>query len=122
MLCYSLPTSLRTHQGIKYLNATIADVCANQAIAVPSRLYFTPRPEKTLNGLRVGIKDNIDIAGANTFDSSLAYGEFRSIKCQHAPTIQRLLDLGAVIASMTGMSQFTYAEDPTGDFVDFHAP
>ncbi|KAF4957903.1 hypothetical protein FGADI_2732 [Fusarium gaditjirri] len=109
-------------QTIEYLNATTADAYPNQAIAVPSRLYFPPNPDKPLNGLRVGIKDNIDIAGAKTFASSLAYGEFHGIKSQNAPAIQRLLDLGAVIVSKTGMSQFADAEDPTRDFVDFHAP
>lgn len=109
-------------QSITYLNATTADAYPNQAIAVPSRLYFAPDPEKPLNGLRVAIKDNIDIAGAKTFASSLAYGQFHGIKSHNAPAIQRLLDLGAVIVGKTGMSQFADAEDPTGDFVDFHAP
>lgn len=39
-----------------------------------------------------------------------------------APAAQRLIDLGAVVLGKTGMSQFADAEDPTGDFVDFHAP
>ncbi|KAF4499186.1 amidase [Fusarium agapanthi] len=65
---------------------------------------------------------HIDIAGAKTFASPLAYGEFHGIKSQNAHAIQRLLDLGAVIVGKTGMSQFAGAEDPTGDFVDFHAP
>ncbi|KAJ4017872.1 hypothetical protein NW766_003943 [Fusarium irregulare] len=109
-------------QTIRYLNATSADAYPNHAIAVPSRLYFSRTPEKPLNGLRVAIKDNIDVAGAKTFASSLAYGTFYGIKPESAPAIQKLIHLGAIIVGKTGMSQFADAEDPTGDFVDFHAP
>ncbi|KAF5564836.1 amidase signature enzyme [Fusarium phyllophilum] len=87
-----------------------------------SRLDFAPNSEKPLHGLRVGFKDNIDIAGAITFASSLVCGEFHGIKSQNATAIQRLLDPGAVIVSKTGMGQFTDAEDPTSDFVDVIAP
>ncbi|KAK7424424.1 hypothetical protein QQX98_000389 [Neonectria punicea] len=93
----------------------------NQAIAVPSRLYHTPTPEKPLDGLRVAIKDNIDVAGTKTFASCLAYGNFHGHLPQSAPVVQKLLDLGAIIVGKTGMSQFVDAEDPIGDFVDFHA-
>jgi Asp-tRNA(Asn)/Glu-tRNA(Gln) amidotransferase A subunit family amidase len=72
--------------------------------------------------LRVAIKDNIDIAGVKTFASSRAYGELYGIASTSARAVQKLLDLGAVIVGKTGMSQFADAEDPTGDFIDFHAP
>lgn len=72
----SLPT---THDSTIYLDATTADAYTNQAIAGTSRLYFPLNPELLLNNLRVGIKDNIDIAGAKAFTSSLTYGEFHGI-------------------------------------------
>ncbi|KAJ3496711.1 hypothetical protein NLG97_g2457 [Lecanicillium saksenae] len=109
-------------QVIKYLVATTIDGSPNRAVAVPSRLYYTPTPEKPLNGLRVAIKDNIDVAGVKTFASCLSYGDFYGSKAKSAPAVQKLLDLGAIIVGKTGMSQFADAEDPTGDFVDFHAP
>ncbi|EJP61907.1 amidase-like protein [Beauveria bassiana ARSEF 2860] len=109
-------------QTIKYLAATTADGSPNRAVAVPSRLYHTPTPEKPLNGLRVAIKDNIDVAGVKTFASCLSYGHFYGAKAKSAPAVQRLLDLGAIVIGKTGLSQFADAEDPTGDFVDFHAP
>ncbi|KLO80925.1 uncharacterized protein LW93_9172 [Fusarium fujikuroi] len=100
------------YQTVIYLNATNSDAYTSQAIAVPSRLYFTPNPELSLNSPRVGIKDSIDIAGAKTFDSSLAYGAFHGITSQNAPAIQRLLDLVAVIIGKTGMSQLADTEIP----------
>jgi len=92
------------------------------AIEVPSRLYYTVTPEKPLSGLRVAIKDNIDIAGVKTFASSRSYGELYGTAAETAPAIQMLQDLGAIVVGKTGMSQFADAEDPTGDFVDFHSP
>lgn len=89
---------------------------------MPSRLYYPPKPDKPLNGLRVAIQDNIDIAVVKTCASSRAYGELYGMASTSAPAIQELLGLGTVIVGKTGMSQFADAEDPTGDFVDFHAP
>ncbi|KAH6973823.1 amidase signature domain-containing protein [Ilyonectria sp. MPI-CAGE-AT-0026] len=116
--------SLIQHESkqIAYLNAATAEAAPNLTIAVPSRLYYPSTPELPLNGLRVALKDNIDVAGAKTFASSKSYGQFYGIVHTSAPAAQRLLDLGAVIIGKTGMSQFADAEAPTGDFVDFHAP
>jgi Asp-tRNA(Asn)/Glu-tRNA(Gln) amidotransferase A subunit family amidase len=104
------------------MNASTAEASPNLAVALPSRLYYPPKSGKPLNGLRVAIKDNIDIAGVKTFASSRAYGELYGIASTSARAVQKLLDLGAVIVGKTGMSQFADAEDPTGDFIDFHAP
>ncbi|KAH8598639.1 amidase-like protein [Bisporella sp. PMI_857] len=114
---------VETSQGrLTHLNASCPDAAPNLAIAIPSRLYYPPRSDKPLNGLRVAIKDNIDVSGAKTTGSCRAYAQLYDV-CSHcAPSTQRLLDLGAVIVGKTEMSQFADAEDPTGDFVDFHAP
>ncbi len=105
-----------------HVNAVDPKATSNLAIAVPSRLYFPPRADKPLNGNRVAIKDNIDLAGCRTFASSRAYGEFYGVAPKSAPAVQALIDLGAVIVGKTGMSQFADAEAPTADFVEFHAP
>lgn len=104
------------------MNSSIPDASPNLAIAVPSRLYFPPSAGKPLNGLRVAIKDNIDIAGVRTTGASMSYGELYGNALKSASAIQKLIDLGAVIVGKTGLSQFADAEDPTGDCVDFHAP
>ncbi|KAK3366655.1 amidase signature domain-containing protein [Lasiosphaeria ovina] len=107
---------------MKYLNASTSEASPNLAIAVPSRLYYPPRLDKPLHGLRVAITDNIDIAGVRTYASSWAYGELYGPAPASAPSVQKLFELGAVIVGTTGMSQFAGAEDPTGDFVEFHTP
>ncbi|KUJ06160.1 amidase signature enzyme [Mollisia scopiformis] len=116
------PDSQSAFVASLYMNASIPEAAPNLAIAVPSQLYYPPSANKHLNGLRVTIKDNINIARVKTFTSSKAYGELYGSVSQSAPAIQRLLDLGVVIVGKTGMSQFADAEDPTGDCVDFHAP
>ncbi len=104
------------------MNASCAEAPPNLAVALPSRLYYPPRADKPLNGLRIAIKDNIDISGAKTSGSCKSFGNLYGVRSHSAPAVQRLIDLGAVILGKTGMSQFADAEDPSGDFVDFHAP
>ena len=104
------------------MNVSIPEDSPKLAVAVPSRLYYPPRLAKPLHGLRVAIKDNINIAGVRTYASSRAYGELYGPAAVSAPVVQKLIELGAAIVGKTGMSQFADAEDPTGDFVDFHAP
>uniref|UniRef100_A0A8H7TPR6 Amidase domain-containing protein n=1 Tax=Bionectria ochroleuca TaxID=29856 RepID=A0A8H7TPR6_BIOOC len=108
--------------AIEYLNVSTTEAAPNLAIGIPSRLYFPYTPDKPLNGLRVAIKDNINIEGSKTFGSCRAYGELYGICSETAPAIQKLIDLGAIVVGKTGLSQFADAEDATGDFVDFHAP
>jgi hypothetical protein len=107
---------------VTYLKASFPDAAPNLAIAIPSQAYYPPRADKPLNSLRVAVKDNIDVSGAKTSGSCKAYAQLYGVFSQTAPSTQRLLDLGALIAGKTGMSQFADAEDPTGDFVDFRAP
>lgn len=109
-------------QKIEYLNVSTTEAAPNLAIGIPSRLYFPYTPDKPLNGLRVAIKDNINIEGSKTFGSCRAYGELYGICSETAPDIQKLIDLGAIVVGKTGLSLFADAEDTTGDFVDFHAP
>lgn len=105
------------------MSATTAEASPHLAIAIPSRLYFhPPTPARPLEGLRVGVKDNIDIPGVKTFGSSSAYGQLYDVSAQSAPVVERLVHLGAVIVGKTSMSQFADAEDPPVDFVEFHAP
>lgn len=89
---------------------------------MPSRLYFQPREDKPLNGLRVAIKDNIDVHGVKTSGMSRSYFRLYPPASKSAHAVQHLVDLGAIIVGKTGLSQFADAEDPTGDYVDYHCP
>lgn len=107
-----------------YKNLDAASPAAGSAlsIAIPSRLHFVTSAEKPLNGFRVALKDNIDLKGVKTSGASRSYYELYSPAKKSAPFVQKLIDLGAIIVGKTAMSQFADAEDPTGDYVDYHCP
>ncbi|ETS87127.1 hypothetical protein PFICI_00955 [Pestalotiopsis fici W106-1] len=81
---------------------------SNPLVPVPSRLYskFDPRP---LAGQRVGVKDIYDIEGLVTTCGSRAYTAVTPPSNTTAPSIQRLIDLGAVIVGKQKTAQFASA-------------
>ncbi|KAI0892561.1 amidase signature domain-containing protein [Annulohypoxylon nitens] len=87
-------------------------------IAVPSRLHHRPTERKPLNGLRIAIKDIIDIKGIRTSGGNRAYHEFYQPRDQTAPVVQRLVDLGAVVVGKTRTGQFAVGQDPV-DYLDY---
>ncbi|KAE8166944.1 amidase signature domain-containing protein [Aspergillus tamarii] len=91
-------------------------------VAVPSRLYYTPTSEKPLAGLRLGVKDIYHVKGLKTSGGSRSYYYLYGTQNDTAPSIQRLLDLGAVFVGKTGTVQFANGDRPTADWVDFHCP
>ncbi|KAK4671659.1 hypothetical protein QC764_0097500 [Podospora pseudoanserina] len=91
-------------------------------IAVPSRLYFKRTKEKPYAGLRLAIKDNIDLKGLKTGASSRAYTSLYPPRKHSAEIVQRLLELGFVIVGKAKTTQFADSEWPTSDWVDYHAP
>ena len=91
-------------------------------VAVPSRLYFNPTPEKPLDGKRFGVKDLYDMKGLRTGGGSRAYYETFPEKTATAPALQRLIDGGAIIVGKTKASQFANGETATDDWIDYHSP
>ena len=89
-------------------------------VAVPSRLYSTPTREQPLAGLRVGVKDIFHLKGLRTGGGSRSYYFLYGPQNVTAPSIQRLIDLGAVVVGKTGTVQFSTGDRPTADWVDFH--
>ncbi|KAJ6284369.1 amidase signature domain-containing protein [Bipolaris maydis] len=92
-----------------------------QAIAVPSRLYFTKTAEKPLAGVRVGIKDIYDIKGLRTSNGNRAWYWLYPPAKTTAPPVQNLIDSGAIIVGKMITSQFANGETATADWVDYHA-
>lgn len=94
------------------------------SIAVPSRLYSTPpTPQKPLSGLRIGVKDIIDLSGVPTSYQSRAYLALRRPPPRtSASAIKALIDKGAVVVGKTRTTQFAAGEQASGDWVDFLAP
>ncbi|EGA72492.1 hypothetical protein AWRI796_5153 [Saccharomyces cerevisiae AWRI796] len=93
-----------------------------QTIAVPSKLYYTVTKEQPLAGYRVAIKDLYDIAGVKTGGSSRTYYDVYGEANMTCPSVQRLIDMGAVIVGKLKLTQFANGETPTADYVDYHAP
>lgn len=63
--CFSFRSLDASAYGEQYPSALI--------VAVPSRLYYTKSSEKPCAGLRIAIKDIIDLKGLKTGASSRAY-------------------------------------------------
>ncbi|KAK7458257.1 hypothetical protein CaCOL14_006696 [Colletotrichum acutatum] len=97
---------------------------ASLTIGVPSRLYSlsTRSPEKPLAGVRVGVKDIYDLAGVKKSNGNRAWYAFYPPATSTAPSIQALLDAGAVVVGYQKPSQFANGETATADWVDYHSP
>lgn len=110
-------------QYIPCIAAAGENVHAAISIPVPSRHYF-PRPslERPLSGMRLAVKDIFDIKGLKTGAGSRAYFELYAAANKTAPSMQRLIDLGAVIVGKVKAAQFATGEIPTADYVDQFAP
>ena len=54
--------------------------------------------------------------------SNRAYLETYGAAEETAPSIQKLIDQGAIVVGKTKMSTFASAEAPTDQWVDFHCP
>ncbi|KAI0628977.1 amidase signature enzyme [Trametes polyzona] len=107
--------------GFQILPARISGA-ATETIGVPSRLYFTPTPEKPLAGYRLAVKDIFDVKGLRTGCGNRAFWQLYPPKERTAPAIQRLLDGGMVLVGKAKTSQFANGETATDDWVDLHAP
>jgi Asp-tRNA(Asn)/Glu-tRNA(Gln) amidotransferase A subunit family amidase len=91
-------------------------------VAVPSRLYSVPTKEKPLAGKRIAIKDNYRLSGVKSTFSSRPYEATYGPDKDTAILVQKLIKLGAIIVGKSKMFAFASAEEPTHQWVDFHAP
>jgi hypothetical protein len=92
------------------------------SVAVPSRLYYTVSPEKTLSGVRLGVKDIFDIKGLRTSNGNRAWYQLYPEADRTAPAVQNLMNAGAIVVGKVKTSQFAIGETATADWVDVHAP
>ncbi|KAI8623965.1 amidase signature domain-containing protein [Xylariaceae sp. FL1651] len=91
----------------------------NLMIPVPSKLHFPKTPDKPYNGLRVTVKDIIDLKGVKTAAQSRSYEKLYPPRSRNAYIVSRLIDLGAVIIGKTKCTQFASSDQPTADWVDY---
>ena len=103
------------------LSASISGT-ASLTIGVPSRLYYSPSLERPLAGVRVGIKDIFDVAGIRTSNGNRAWYNLYPPATVNSVVVQKLVDAGAILVGKQKTSQFANGENPTADWVDYHAP
>jgi hypothetical protein len=103
------------------LSAAMAGT-ASLTVGVPSRLYYTATEDKPLAGVRIGVKDIYDLAGVKTSCGNRAFYNLYPPRETTAPSVQRLIDAGAIIVGKQKTSQFANGESPTADWVDYHSP
>lgn len=77
--------------------------------------------ESPLQGMRMTVKDMFDLRGHRTGLGSRAYLELAKPAKKTAPTIQRLLDLGADLIGVSKLCAMVGNTDPT-QTIDYEAP
>ncbi|GAB1312459.1 hypothetical protein MFIFM68171_02669 [Madurella fahalii] len=91
-------------------------------VPVPSRLHYPQTEEKPLNGLRITVKEIVDLAGVKTTGQSRSYEKLYGPRSETAYVVSVLLKLGAVVIGKTKCTQFASSDQPTADWIDFHCP
>ncbi|RDW65053.1 hypothetical protein BP6252_10704 [Coleophoma cylindrospora] len=85
---------------------------------IPIYAWGDTRP---LAGQRVAVKDLFDIRGLQTSAGSQAWATITPVANGTAPSIQRIIDLGAVIVGKYKLAQFASGADPW-EWQDEHYP
>jgi hypothetical protein len=90
-------------------------------IPVPSRIYTkeTTSDQKPPSGIRVAVKDIIDLKGVKTSNGNRAWFKLYDAVNATAPAMQRLIDLGVNIIGKAKTAQFANSDRPTADWVDY---
>lgn len=91
-------------------------------VPLPSRRHTLASKDAPLAGLRLGVKDVVDVAGYPTGASNRAFKKLYPVNKVSSPVVQRLIDLGAVVVGKTKSTQFALGEEPTADWVDEFCP
>ena len=69
-------------------------------------------PNLPLSGTRIGLKDIYDAKGLPTAAGSLAFLRVYEIPSETAASIEKLIQLGAVMVGKTRTSQFSHGAHP----------
>lgn len=88
---------------------------------MPSRCYYRPSKKRPLDGARITVKDNIDVAGHKTSLCNRAWLELYPEKTKTAACVQVLIDAGAVILGKVKLQAMIMREEPL-ECVEFTAP
>ncbi|KAJ5697591.1 amidase, partial [Penicillium malachiteum] len=94
---------------------------SNGRVIVPSRCYYKPSPSRPLDGARISVKDNIDIAGHKTTLCNRALIDLYPSKTKNTAVVQTLIDAGAVIVGKVKLQAMIMREESL-ECVGFTAP
>lgn len=92
-----------------------------QSFALGSRIKAHAAFNSRLAGIRVLVKDNIDLKGLHTSVGSQAFCDTYGARDETARSIQLILNQGAMVAGKTKMNPFANWIEPI-EYVDFQAP
>jgi Asp-tRNA(Asn)/Glu-tRNA(Gln) amidotransferase A subunit family amidase len=103
------------------LDSSAASVVPRNKIAVRSRAAMPTAIDRPLQGMRMTVKDMFGLRGHRTGLGSRAYLELAETATETAPTIQRLIDLGADLVGVSKLCAMVGTTDPT-QTIDYEAP
>ncbi|KAF2653457.1 amidase [Lophiostoma macrostomum CBS 122681] len=111
------------HSSAKVPSVSIEDSQSglNKKVIVPSRCYFNPSPSRPLDGIRISVKDSIDIAGHKTTLCNRAWMDLYPRKEKHAACVETFLKAGAIIVGKVKLQAMIMREEPL-ECVEFTAP
>ena len=91
-------------------------------MAVPTRCYFNPGcASRPLYGVRISVKDSIDIAGHKTTLCNRAWMDLYPPKEEDAACVRFLRNAGAIIVGKAKLQAMIMREEPL-ECVEFTAP
>ena len=90
-------------------------------VAVPSRCYFNPTKDRPLEGARITVKDNIDVAGHKSTLCNRAWEDLYPPAEKHAACLQTIIDAGAIIVGKVKLQAMIMREEPL-ECVEYSAP
>ncbi|KAK3385800.1 amidase signature domain-containing protein, partial [Podospora didyma] len=91
-------------------------------VPVPSKLHFPKTTTKPLHGVRITVKDIIDLKEVKNKGQSRSYEKLYGPRIDTASIVTRLTSLGAVIIGKAKCAQFAPSDQPTADWIDYHCP
>lgn len=86
-----------------------------------SRIKTRAATAGSLTGLRIVIKDNIDLKGIKTSVGNRAFYDTYPPRESSAKSIDKLIVMGVQVVGKTKMNSFGNWEEPT-EYIDFQAP
>ncbi|KFY69161.1 hypothetical protein V496_00540 [Pseudogymnoascus sp. VKM F-4515 (FW-2607)] len=91
-------------------------------IAVPSRLRYKRTAEKPLSGMRVGVKDVLDLKGVRTGNGNRAFSKCYPPANHSADFIDVMIKQGAIFVGKTKTVEFAGEQEVVADWVDYSYP